>query len=247
MIQYTSGTTDTPKGAVLHHRGLVNNGAHALDRMGVRDGSVWVTTMPMFHTGGCVICVLGAVSKRVTQVLVEAFDPALVLELIETYQCEAMTAVPTMLISMLEHPRFAATDLSSLRRLSSGGAIVPAALVTTFEERLGATFTILFGQTECSPVASMTCPTDTIADKAATIGPPMPHVEVHIVDPSPASRADRHRRRVLHPGLSRHAWVLRQSRRHGGGGRCRRLAAHRRPGGDGRIAATARSRDVSRR
>ena len=183
MIQYTSGTTGFPKGAVLHHRGLVNNGAHALDRMGVRDGSVWVTTMPMFHTGGCVICVLGAVSKRVTQVLVEAFDPALVLELIETYQCEAMTAVPTMLISMLEHPRFAATDLSSLRSLSSGGAIVPAALVTTFEQRLGATFTILFGQTECSPVASMTCPTDTIADKAATIGPPMPHVEVRIVDP----------------------------------------------------------------
>ena len=183
MIQYTSGTTGFPKGAVLHHRGLVNNGAHALDRMGVRDGSVWVTTMPLFHTGGCVVCVLGAVSKRVTQVLVEAFDPALVLELIETYRCDAMTAVPTMLISMLEHPRFAASDLSSLRRLSSGGATVPAPLVTTFEERLGATFTILFGQTECSPVASMTYPTDTIADKAGTIGLPMPHVEVRIVDP----------------------------------------------------------------
>jgi fatty-acyl-CoA synthase len=183
MIQYTSGTTGFPKGAVLHHRGLVNNGAHALDRMGVVDGSVWLTTMPLFHTGGCVICVLGAVSKRATQVLVEAFDPGLVLELIEAHRCESMTAVPTMLVSMLEHPSFAATDLSSLRNLSSGGSRVPAPLVRTFEERLGATFTILFGQTECSPVASMTYPSDSIADKAGTIGPPMPNVEVKIVDP----------------------------------------------------------------
>jgi fatty-acyl-CoA synthase len=88
-----------------------------------------------------------------------------------------------MLVSMLEHPSFAAADLSSLRNLSSGGSRVPAALVRTFEERLGATFTIVFGQTECSPVASMTYPRDTIADKAGTIGPPMPNVEVKVVDP----------------------------------------------------------------
>ena len=73
MIQYTSGTTGFPKGALLHHRGLVNNGAHTAQTMGVNDGDVWVTTMPLFHTGGCVCCVLGAVSKRATQVLVEAF------------------------------------------------------------------------------------------------------------------------------------------------------------------------------
>jgi fatty-acyl-CoA synthase len=183
MIQYTSGTTGFPKGALLHHRGLVNNGAHTLDRMGVRDGAVWVTTMPLFHTGGCVICVLGAVSKRATQVLVEAFDAGLVLELCQTYRCDAMTAVPTMLIAMLEHPNFASTDLSSLRSLSSGGATVPAALVRTFEEKLGSTFTIVFGQTECSPVAVMTYPSDPTADKATTIGPPMPNVEIKIVDP----------------------------------------------------------------
>jgi fatty-acyl-CoA synthase len=183
MIQYTSGTTGFPKGALLHHRGLVNNGAHTLDRMGVRDGSVWVTTMPLFHTGGCVICVLGAVSKRATQVLVEAFDPGLVLELFQTYRANAMVGVPTMLVAMLEHPSFASTDLSSVETLCSGGSTVPAPLVKTFEERLGAPFTIVFGQTECSPVASMTHPTDTIADKAGTIGPPMPGVEVKIIDP----------------------------------------------------------------
>ena len=183
MIQYTSGTTGFPKGALLHHRGLVNNGAHTADRMGIRDGSVTVTTMPLFHTAGCVICVLGAVSKRATQVLVEAFDPGLVLELFETYGINSMMGVPTMLVAMLEHPSFETTNLSAVENLCSGGSTVPAALVTTFEERLGATFTIVFGQTECSPVASMTKPTDTVADKAGTIGPPMPNVEVKITDP----------------------------------------------------------------
>ena len=183
MIQYTSGTTGFPKGALLHHRGLVNNGAHTLDRIGVRDGAVSITMMPLFHTGGCAMCVLGAVSKRATQVLVEAFDPALVLELIETYRCEAASTVPTMLVAMCEQPNFATADLSSLKRLSCGAATVPASLVTTFKERLGATCTILFGQTECSPVASATDPTDSLAEMAGTIGGPMPHVEVKVVDP----------------------------------------------------------------
>jgi fatty-acyl-CoA synthase len=183
MIQYTSGTTGFPKGALLHHRGLVNNGAHTLDRIGARDGAISITMMPLFHTGGCAMCVLGAVSKRMTQVLVEAFDPALVIELIETYRCEVASTVPTMLVAMTEQPNFATADLSSLQRLSCGAATVPAALVTTFKERLGATCTILFGQTECSPVATATHSTDALADLAGTIGGPMPHVEVKVVDP----------------------------------------------------------------
>jgi fatty-acyl-CoA synthase len=183
MIQYTSGTTGQPKGALLHHHGLVNNGAHTLDRVGVCDGSVWLTVMPLFHTGGCAMCVLGAISKRTTQVLIEAFDPALVLELIETYRCEGVSTVPTMLVAILEHPRFAATDLSSLQWISSGAATVPASLATTVKERFDVSFTILFGQTECSPVASATYPTDTTLDMAGTIGGPMPHVEVKVVNP----------------------------------------------------------------
>jgi fatty-acyl-CoA synthase len=183
MIQYTSGTTGFPKGALLHHRGLVNNGAHTAERMGIRDGAVWVTTMPLFHTGGCVCCVLGAVSIRATQVLVEAFEPGLVLEMFDTYGGAAMVAVPTMLIAMLEHPAFAATDLSKVQGICSGGSLVPEALVRRFEQQLKAPFTIVFGQTECSPVASMTRPDDRVEDKAGTIGTPMPHVEVKIIDP----------------------------------------------------------------
>ena len=183
MIQYTSGTTGFPKGAYLHHRGLANNAAHTVELMGVREGSVFVTTMPLFHTGGSVICVLGSVSRRVTQVLVPAFEPGLVLELFDTYRGNAMVGVPTMLVALLEHPDFATTELSQLDAVCSGGSLVPEALVRRFETELGAPFTIVFGQTECSPVASMTRPTDTIEDKSGTVGPPMPNVEVKIVDP----------------------------------------------------------------
>jgi fatty-acyl-CoA synthase len=183
MIQYTSGTTGFPKGALLHHKGLVNNGAHTLARMGMSDGDVFVTTMPLFHTGGCVICVMGCVANRATQVVVEAFEPGLVLELIESYRANSMVGVPTMLVAMMEHPTFVDRDLSSVRGLSSGGSTVPAALVERFEKELGAKFTIVFGQTECSPVASMTRPDDSIDDKANTLGGPMPHVEVKIIDP----------------------------------------------------------------
>ena len=184
MIQYTSGTTGFPKGALLRHRGLVNNGADTADRMGLDPGDVFVTTMPLFHTGGCVCCVLGAVSKMATQVLVEAFDPAIVLEMFSTYRGNAMVGVPTMLIAMLEHPTFPTTDLSSVKAICSGGSTVPAPLVKRLEEKLGAPFTIVFGQTECSPVAAQTRTHDSIEDKAGTIGLPLPNMETKIVDPN---------------------------------------------------------------
>ncbi len=183
MIQYTSGTTGFPKGALLSHRGLVNNGADSSERMGVDPGDVFVTTMPLFHTGGCVCCVLASVSKAATQVLVEAFDPAIVLAMFAAYRGNAMVGVPTMLIAMLEHPTFPTTDLSSVKAICSGGSTVPAPLVRRLEEKLGAPFTIVFGQTECSPVATQTRTDDTVEDKANTIGLPLPNVENKIVDP----------------------------------------------------------------
>src|SRR6202051_1836562 len=184
MIQYTSGTTGFPKGALLHHRGLANNGADTAVRMGIDPGDVFITTMPLFHTGGCVCCVLGAVSKAATQVLLEAFEPGLVLELFETYRGNAMVGVPTMLVAMLEHPSFASTDLSSVKAICSGGSTVPAALVALFEQKMGAPFTIVFGQTECSPVAAQTMTTDSIEDKANTIGLPLPNMENKIANPN---------------------------------------------------------------
>jgi fatty-acyl-CoA synthase len=183
MIQYTSGTTGFPKGALLHHRGLVNNAAHTMDRMGLETGGVSMGTMPLFHTAGCVLAVLGALSTQSTLVLVKQFEPDLALELMEIYRASAMLGVPTMLIAMIEHPDFSTRDLSSIRGICSGGATVPAALVTRLEEALNAPFTIVFGQTECSPVASMTRADDSLEDKAHSLGGPMPNVEIKIVDP----------------------------------------------------------------
>ena len=182
MIQYTSGTTGFPKGALLHHRGLVNNGAHTVSIMGASKGSTYLGIMPLFHTGGCVLAVLSALSTRSRLVLVETFEPGLVLELMETYGAAAMLGVPTMLIAMIEHPSFPERDLSSVEAICSGGSTVPADLVRRLEAAVGAPFTIVFGQTECSPVAAMTRPDDTIDDKANTLGQPMPNVEVKIVD-----------------------------------------------------------------
>ena len=183
MIQYTSGTTGFPKGALLHHRGLVNNGAHTLDRMGAEEGCVYMGNMPLFHTAGCVLAVLGCLSRSGTLVLIEQFEPRLMLELMESYGATALLGVPTMLIAILEHPDFERRDLSSVRAICSGGSTVPADLVRRLEEAVGAPFTIVFGQTECSPVACMTNPDDNTIDKAETLGPPMPNVEVKIVNP----------------------------------------------------------------
>ena len=165
MIQYTSGTTGFPKGALLHHRGLVDNAALVLDRMALPEAPVWIGTMPLFHTGGCGLAVLGVVSKMGTQVLVEAYDPALVLALTHEHRAHVMVGVPTMLIANLEHADFERTDFSRL------------------EERTGAPFTIVYGQTECSPVATMTFPDDSIDDKAHTIGRALAHVEMKVADP----------------------------------------------------------------
>ena len=186
MLQYTSGTTGFPKGALLHHRGLINNGHHCVDRLGVDDGDVYVATMPLFHTGGSALSVLGCVSKKLTQVLVPLFDPGLVIELSQTYRSNAMLGVPTMLVAILEHPDFPDADLTSLKALCSGGSLVPEQLVRTFEDKLGAPFTIVFRPDRVFSGRLDDPTADTIEDKASTIGPPMPNVEVRIVGPESA-------------------------------------------------------------
>jgi fatty-acyl-CoA synthase len=183
QIQYTSGTTGFPKGALLHHRGIVNNARLTALRFEVGDGDVWLNPMPLFHTGGCVLAALGTVWGRATHIPLLAFDPGLVLELIETERVDLMGGVPTMLIAMMEHPEFATRDLSSLRAVLSGGSTVPAELVRRIEAGIGVRFGIVFGQTEASPVITQTCLDDTPEDKAETIGRPQPQQEVKIVDP----------------------------------------------------------------
>lgn len=184
QIQYTSGTTGFPKGALLHHRGLTNNAAAfaALQELGPED--CYVNPMPMFHTGGCVLGALGTLAARTVHIPVLAFDPGFVLELVERERGTFLLGVPTMLIAMMEHPDMATRDLSSLRGSVSGGSLVPAELVRRIENTLGVRFCIVYGTTECSPLVSQTRLDDTTEDKANTIGRAIPQVEVKIADPA---------------------------------------------------------------
>jgi fatty-acyl-CoA synthase len=183
QIQYTSGTTGFPKAALLHHRGLVNASRFVARGAGVTDGVVWINSMPMFHIGGGALTELGAFTHHGTYVLLPAFDPALQLELTETYGGTIMLAVPTMLIAMLDHPDAAHRNLSSLQTMMSGASIVPATLVVRTKEQFGCGFSILFGQTEMHGVISQTALTDSPQDQSETIGAPLPMAEVRIADP----------------------------------------------------------------
>ena len=182
QIQYTSGTTGFPKGAELHHRGLTNNARFYAERLGLRPGEVYVNPMPLFHTAGCGMGVLGAVQSLAVDVPVLAFDPALVLELIEAERGTVFGGVPTMMIAMLGHPDFERRDLSCLRAAMSGGAPVPAELVRRVEARLGVRFSIVFGTTECSPLLTQVKPDDSAQDRAETLGTPLPQTEIKIAD-----------------------------------------------------------------
>lgn len=184
QIQYTSGTTGFPKGAMLRHAGVVNNARLWVDRVQIPERVVWQTPMPLFHTGGCVMAVLGALDRRAPLVLMPMFDPGLFLQLIEEERPWFAAAVPTMLIAAMDHPDAATRDLSSWASTVSGGAQVPEALVRRIEETLGVDFTIVYGQTECSPVLTNTRPDDSAEDKGLTVGPPIAHTEVRIVDPA---------------------------------------------------------------
>jgi fatty-acyl-CoA synthase len=182
QIQYTSGTTGFPKGAELHHRGLTNNARFYSARIGLQPGEVYVNPMPMFHTSGCGMGVLGCVQSRAVHLPVLAFDPALALELCETERSAAIGGVPTMLIAMLEHPDLDKRDLSSLRVAVSGGSPVPAQLVRKVEERLGVSFSIVFGTTECSPLLTEVRLDAPAERRAETLGTPLPQTDIKIAD-----------------------------------------------------------------
>ncbi len=183
QIQYTSGTTGFPKGACLHHRGITNNARFTAERLGIEAGDVYINPMPLFHTGGCVLGVLGPCQMQAALVNLVAFDPGLMLALTEEMRATHLLGVPTMLIALMEHPDFASRDLSSVHTVCSGGATVPADLVRRIEKTLGVHFSIIYGQTEASPGVTLMKPDDSEEDKANTLGPVLPQTEMKVIDP----------------------------------------------------------------
>nr|WP_197518563.1 AMP-binding protein [Mycobacterium sp. ACS1612] len=169
---------------MLPHRAIVNNARLWVDRVEILDGVGMLLPMPLFHTGGCVMGVLGALDRRAKLVLMPIFDPGAFLELIELERPWYAGGVPTMIIAAMEHKDISRRDLSSLHSVVSGGSQVPEALVKRVESTLGVDFTIVYGQTECSPVLTNTFPSDSAADKGSTVGKALPHTEIRIVDPA---------------------------------------------------------------
>ncbi|MFV0382916.1 class I adenylate-forming enzyme family protein [Paracoccus sp. (in: a-proteobacteria)] len=182
QIQYTSGTTGFPKGACLHHRGIINAAHFIVSRADFPDGGVWLNAMPMFHIGGGVVSEVGTYSRKGTFVLMQTFDPSLFLELIESEGVNCSLIVPTMILTLLNHPDAKTRDLSSFGSVLSGAAAVPEALVRRAKQEFGVEFAIMYGQTESNGPFLETFTHDPDELKSQTIGRPIPHVEVKVVD-----------------------------------------------------------------
>ncbi|MGV9718238.1 class I adenylate-forming enzyme family protein [Rhodococcus pyridinivorans] len=185
QIQYTSGTTGPPKGAVLHHRGLVNNTILSYgNTFDLQRGEAWVNVMPLFHTAGCVLNTLYPVWAMATHVLVPSWDAELHLELVSSERSVSIGGVPTMLAALLAHPSIETLDFSSLRVALSGGAPVDAGLIERIEQKFGVPMSLVYAQTEASPVITTTALEDATDDRRGTLGRPIPGIDVKIIDPT---------------------------------------------------------------
>jgi len=180
QIHYTSGTTGLPKGVLLHHRGLTNGVRLWTHSLGVRPGECWLNPNPLFHMAGSVLMTLGPLQLLGTQVLC-AFDPGLMLDLIEAERPAIVAAVPTMVTLLAQHPDFSRRDLSSVRIVAAGGMPVPLDLVRLIESSLGAQFHTSYGQTEAGLTHAVR-PGDPPEVRAGTVGRPLPQVEIRVAD-----------------------------------------------------------------
>ncbi|GAA3223554.1 AMP-binding protein [Pseudonocardia petroleophila] len=189
QIQYTSGTTGAPKGAMITHRGMARNGALYATTIGAGRDDVWVNAMPLFHTAGCGLATLGAVQTGGAQVLVPGFDADLVLDLLQGQRGTLVLQVPTMLVRLAEAQAARPRDLSTWRLTTLGGAPVAPELVRRAQDELGVAVAIGFGQTESSPYITHTLPDDPHPAWERTVGPPMDGIEVRVTVPGTAEEA----------------------------------------------------------
>ncbi|WP_010530740.1 AMP-binding protein [Lentibacillus jeotgali] len=183
-MQYTSGTTGFPKGVMLTHHNIVNNGNQIADCMKLTHEDRLCIPVPFFHCFGCVLGILAAVSKGTTMVLLEQFDPEKVMKAVSEEKCTGLHGVPTMFIAELNHPNFSTYDFSHLRTGIMAGSTCPIEVMKDVMNKMGATeITIAYGQTESSPVFLQTRTDDPVEVKATTVGKVHPNVEVKIIVP----------------------------------------------------------------
>ncbi len=184
MVQFTSGTTGDPKGALLAHRSLVNNARLTLLTAEVPDGAVAIAPLPMFHTAGCVISTLGPLWCAGTMVLIERFDPGVVLDAIRDEGAGVLMSVPTVLGAVLAAAQATDGPAPRLDTVLVGASTVPRRMIEQVQQTFGAWVHNLYGQTELSPVLSLTRRRDTAEDLVTSVGRPIPHTAAKIVDPA---------------------------------------------------------------
>ena len=183
QIQYTSGTTGFPKGAVLSHKNLVNNARLFCMRKQVGPHSVWANFMPLFHTAGCATGAMGCLQAACKMLLIKRFDADVFARLIEEQGVTTCFAVPTMLFNLLDSLEKIPRDMSSLEVITTGGAPVPPDLVRRVRDRLGCHLLSAFGQTEHSPMICLNPVEATLEQIVETAGQPLPWTEVSIRSP----------------------------------------------------------------
>ncbi len=184
-IQYTSGTTGFPKGVMLTHRNIINNGQLVGDYIHLTENDRLCIPVPFFHCFGCVMGTIASVTHGSTMVILEQFAPEKVLQYVQDEKCTALHGVPTMFIAELNHPDFKQYNLTSLRTGIMAGSICPMEVMKKVMNEMGASeITIAYGQTESSPVITQTKTDDAIEKRVSSVGKAHPGVEVKIIDPA---------------------------------------------------------------
>ena len=183
-MQYTSGTTGFPKGVMLTHRNILNNGFYIGERQNMTSKDRVCVPVPLFHCFGCVLGIMAIFSHGATAVMVEQFDPLLVLASVQKAKATALYGVPTMYFAELNHPMFNMFDLTSLRTGIMSGTLCPVELMRrVMTEMHMPEITIPYGLTEASPVFIMSKYDDPVELRCTTVGTGQPHVEIKLIDP----------------------------------------------------------------
>jgi fatty-acyl-CoA synthase len=183
-IQYTSGTTGTPKGAMLSHRNLVSDGRFIAERMRLTGEDAICIPVPLYHCFGCVIGTMAATASGAAMILPAAtFDAGATLSAIEEEHATAVYGVPAMFIAEHNHPTFAERDFSSLRTGVMAGSPCPIEVMKRVVKAMHMQeITICYGQTETSPVTVMSDVSDSVEFRCSTVGRPMPATEIKLID-----------------------------------------------------------------